>query len=109
MTHEEVANMLAETGLDFAYYQFPEDTDREPPFLCFMYPNSDDMYADNQNYQEIHALTIELYTDVRDFDLEDRVKGVLRDHGFSWSLDEEQLDSERMHVTVFYTEVIMEG
>lgn len=62
MSYEEIATMIESIGLPYAYYQFPEGTGQEPPFVVFFYSNIDDLYADDINYQRIVTLNIELYT-----------------------------------------------
>ena len=106
MTTQEVASMVAEIGLPYAYYQFNE-TAQEPPFVCFFYSRDNDFKADNANYQKIEHLIIELYTDNKDFELESTVETVLSFHGLVWTRSETQLDSERMYEVIFETEVII--
>ena len=107
MTYEEIASMLAEVGIPCAYYQFPNDSGQQPPFLCFYYPNGNDFRADDHRYAKIDALTIELYTDQKDFDLEETLESVLEAHGIVFSWDETFIDSEQMHLTTYYTEVLI--
>ena len=107
MTTQEVAAMVAEIGVPYAYYQFPEGTGQETPFICFFYSYNNDVKADNRNYQKIERLIIELYTDNKDFDLERRVESVLASHDMVWSREEEWIDSERMLEVVFEMDVII--
>ena len=53
MTSKEIAQMVKEIGLPYAYYQFPNDTEQPTPFVCFYIENNDDMYADDKNYTNI--------------------------------------------------------
>lgn len=41
MTHEDVMQMLAETEIPFAYDHFAEGESPDPPFICFLFPGSD--------------------------------------------------------------------
>ena len=107
MTYKEVATMLSEVGIPTAYYQFPDDTPQKPPFICFFYPNSNDVIADNTNYQKVEHLAIELYTDNKDFELEQTLEGVLSSHELVYSRSEEYLDTERMFFVLYETEVII--
>lgn len=111
MTTQEVTTMIRSMGTPFAYYQFPDDPDSEAPatpFICFFYSSSDDVYADNTNYTGIAELHIEVYSDKKDFDLEKRVENKLMQHGLTWRKNEARLDSEKMHETIYTTEVILE-
>lgn len=107
MTHAEVATMIGSVGLPFAYYQFPNDSGQEPPFICFYYPNNNDVIADNSNYQKVEHLIIELYTDNKDFDHEAAIEAVLSSNELVYTRDEEYLGSERMFMVVYETDVII--
>lgn len=107
MTYREVASMVSEIGLPYAYYQFPDGTQQEPPFVCFLYTNSDDFYADNSNFAAIRPLTIELYTDNKDFALEGTVESVLSSHGLPYRKTETYIDSERMFQISYAVEILI--
>lgn len=108
MTTEAVAAMIAEIGIPSAYYQFPEGTAQATPFVCFFYSGDNDMKADDSNYRKIEHLIIELYTDNKDFELEQTVESVLASHGIVWTRDEEWIESERMLEVVYEMDVILE-
>ena len=104
MTYKEVNTMMASIGIDYAYDHFT-DTGHELPFICFMYGNSEDLSADNVNYQKIRALDIELYTENKDFTLEETVEDVLNTFGFVYTREESFLDSEQMYEVIYHTSV----
>lgn len=107
MTTKEVSKMIADIGIPCAYYQFSKATAKPPPFICFYYPASADFMADNVNYAKINALTIELYTDNKNFDLEQQVEAALIAHELPFSRDETYIGSERMYMVIFNTEVLI--
>lgn len=107
MTYKEVATMIRSIGLPFAYHQFNEDTAVAPPFVCFSYPASNDLQADNINFQRIEQLNIDLYSDDKDFDNEAAVEAVLLNNGMSWEKNETYIDSERMYMVSYQTEFII--
>ena len=110
MTSAEIKTMVDEVGIPTAYFAFDNDTAVPPPFLCFYFDDSDDMYADNSNYVRIRPLTIELYTDYKDYALEEKVESVLTESGLSYrKVTETYIDSERMMMCVYETEVIYNG
>ena len=49
MTYDDVITMLEEAGLPLAYDHFAEGESPDPPFLVFLYPGSDNMFAGNRN------------------------------------------------------------
>lgn len=94
-----------------AYYAFPEDDPNNPPpsppFICYYYPGSNDLDADNANYQMIRPLTVELYTDNKDFSVERQVETALNNAGFVYTRDETYIDSEKLYLVSYETEVVI--
>lgn len=110
MTREEIATMIAGIGLPNAYDHFYEADGAHPqgpPFICFLYPNSDDFMADNINYARVTALRVELYTDEPDFSLEDAVEAALTAQELPFVKAQEYIDGERMYLTSYDTEVLL--
>lgn len=108
MTLREAATMVGEIGLPFSYYQFNEDTAVAPPFICFYYPEDFDLLADGMNYKKITGLTIELYTDNKDFVNEAKVEEVLQSHGLVWSRLETYIDTEKLYMVTYQTSIHIE-
>lgn len=107
MTYQDVNNLIASFGLPYAYYQFPDNTKQATPFVCFFYPNSNDLYADQSNYQRITALAIELYTANKDFANEANIEAKLNEAGLTYIKSETYLDSERLFEVIYETEVLI--
>lgn len=107
MTYRQVAEMVSSIGVPYAYYQFPNNSGIAPPFVCFYFDSSNDFAADNTNYQRIRPLSLELYTDNKDFTLEQTVENVLNQNGLVYSREETYLDSERMYMVTFQTNIII--
>lgn len=105
MTRAEIATMIAGIGKPNAYDHFEKP--QEPPYICFLYPNSDDFMADDCNYASITPLVIELYTDNVDFTLEAAVENALATAGLPYVRSREWIDSERMYQTTYETEVLL--
>lgn len=107
MTYQEVDALVASLDLPYAYYQFTAKTAQPCPFLCFYFRDSDDFKADNTIYQKIRPLTIELYTDDKDFALEGRIETALTAAGLVYSRSEVYIGSERMYQITYEMEVII--
>lgn len=107
MTYKEVATMINSIGIPYAYYQFPDGTGQTCPFICFFFSDSNDLAAENTNYQKIRTLNIELYTDNKDFALEETVETVLNSNGLVYGRSESYLDSERMFMVVYTTDILV--
>ena len=109
MTFQEVKNMVESIGLPYAYFQFSEKTGQAPPFICFFYTNSDDLFADDSNYQDIRRLNIELYTSTKDFALEKTIEDTLKLNGFSYYREENFIETEKIWQIAYEMEVMING
>lgn len=107
MTYQEIAAMIAGIGLPYAYDHFDKDNAAPTPFICFFFGGSNDLAADNTNYQKIRPLTVELYTGNKDFLLEQTVEAALNSAGLVFSRYETYIDSERMYEVSYETQVII--
>ena len=107
MTTKQIATMVATIGLPYAYYEFPDDTALEPPFVCFMLTENNDFKADNRNYTDQRTLVIELYTAQKDFIFESLIRSVLNSNELPFSQASDFLESEHIYITTFTTEVIL--
>jgi hypothetical protein len=105
MTYDDITNMLKEAGLPLAYDHFAEGESPEPPFLIFLFPGSDNMFADNSVYFKISQLNIELYTDKKDPELEEKLEDILTAHEIPWEKSEVWIDSEKMYEVLYQTEI----
>lgn len=108
MTYEELNTIIASFGLPYAYNEFPENTQQTPPFICFLLDdNSADLMADNTNYQAIRPLSIELYTDNKDFALEMTIEAALNAAGLPFVRSETYIEKERMYQITYESEVLI--
>ena len=108
MTPKQIKDILKQVEVPCAYYKFAEDTKQEPPFVCYFFGGGADFIADSINYLKIERLFIELYTDRKEFELESKIEKLLNENGMVYSKDEENIDSEHMHVTVYTTTINLE-
>ena len=105
MTHQEVIEMIEEVKLPYAYHHFVEGESPDPPFLVFLYPNSDNFAADGMVYFKVNRLNIELYTDIKDVELEETVEAVLDKHGIFYEKSEVWIESENLYEVLYQMEV----
>lgn len=109
MTHKEVYDALAASGLPVTYLQWNVGAVPALPYICYYYPNSDNFGADNEVYQNINRLYVELYTEEKDFDTEAQVEAVLGQICGFWNKSETFIESENMYQTLYDSEVIING
>lgn len=107
MTYKEIDNIISSIGFPYAYYQFPNKTAQAPPFICFYYPQINDLYADMTNYQRITELVIELYTNNKDFAAEATVEQALAAAGLTYGKAETYIDSEQLYEVIYGMGVVI--
>ena len=107
MTTQEISAMVAEVGIPFAYKEFTQDTAKSPPFLCFFLDGSDNFDADDRVFQRVETLVVELYTDAKDFSLEEAVERIFDAHSLPWEKDETYIGSEQLHETIYTLDVLI--
>ena len=107
MTYQQIDRMVDSIGLPYAYHEFKNKTKQAPPYVIFEYTGDNDFHADNKNYQEITVLEISLYTREKDIYTEAIIKQILTNNDLVWEWDSSYVDSEALHRTTFYTEVII--
>ena len=82
---DDLVKMMEETGLPFAYDHFEEGEAADPPFVCYLLPQSNHFSADGKVYLKITEVHIELYTDCKDLSAEQKVEAVLdKQSSSSW-------------------------
>lgn len=109
MTYEEINNLIQSIAgllnVPWALYQFSEKT--SPPFLTYRFPECDDFYADNVNFQGITALEIYYCSDERDFSAEIAIEAFLKNNEIAYSKQESYIDTDAMWQILYTTEVIL--
>ena len=105
MTYEQIAEMMEEMGLPFAYHHYAEGESPAPPFLLFLSPRENPFSADNVAYFSCKQLDIELYTDKKLPELEEQVETVLAQHEIYYTKTELFIDSEELYEVLYEMEV----
>ena len=109
MTTTQIAALIASIGLPFAYDHFPEKSAPDLPFICFRYDQQDNFNADNTTRQKIVSLSVELYTANKDITSENAVEAVLVANDMPYTKTETYIDSEKLYLNLYETEVILDG
>ena len=98
---EELVQMISKMGIPFAYDHFAEGESPDPPFLCYLLPDSDNFAADGRVYYKMSEVRIELYTDFKDVSLEEKVTAVLDNHGIFYEQSEVWIEEEKLYEVAF--------
>lgn len=80
-----------------------------PPFVLWRFTDSNDLYADNENYEKIRELELVIASDDPADELRAAAEKLLRDNGFTYSIGFTYLNSERLYQITLTTEVIFNG
>ena len=94
---DELVKIIEEMDIPFAYDHFAEGESPDPPFLCYLLPDSDNFAADGRVYYKMS----ELYTDFKDVSLEEKVTAVLDSHGIFYEQSEVWIEEEKLYEVAF--------
>lgn len=98
---KELIAILKETGIPFAYDHFAEGESPEPPFVCYLLPQSDNFAADGMVYYKITDANIELYTDIKDPLVEQRLEDALDKRRIFYNKSETWIESEKLYEVLY--------
>ena len=96
---------MEETGIPFAYDHFAEGESPDPPFICYLLPQSDNFSADGKVYLKVSSVNIELYTDSKDLAVEQTLEAVLDTHGIFYDKTEVWIESEKLYEVLYSFEM----
>ena len=102
---EQIVRMLDEINIPFAYDHFAEGESPDPPFICYLSPNSNNFAADGKVYYKINEIHIELYTDCKDLSAEQKVEAELDEHGIFYEKSETWIESEKLYEVLYSFEM----
>lgn len=108
MTKAAIEEILREMDVPFRYDHFTqkEMQDIELPIIVWMIPGTDNFFADGQVYKKIQKVQIELYTDSKNWFLEEKLENILNYHGIAWQqVESTWLQTESMWGTFYEVEV----
>ncbi len=104
MTKERIEEILNTMGIEYRYHHFEEQEAVNPPFICWLIPETRNFSADGKVYFKSNAVDIELYTDEKDFELEERVEAALDAADLFWRKSEQYIKSENMYEVLYEVE-----
>ena len=109
MTFEAFSDMINSIGLPYAYYQFPDGTDVEPPFICFYFSGQNGVFADDSIYARREHFVVELYAKNKDFACEAAVEAALVANDLLYTRNESWIDSEKLIMETYEGEGLING
>ena len=94
-------SVLDSIGIPYAYDHFAEGESPELPFLCYLLPGSSNFSADGKVYHRVSEVRLELYTDCKDLDSEEKVEAALDAAGIFYNKTETWIDSEKLYEVLY--------
>jgi hypothetical protein len=102
---DRLLEILKASGIPFAYDHFAEGESPDPPFICYLLPDSDHFSADGRAYYKVNEVHIELYTDTKDLSVERQLEAVLDEHGIFYDRSEVWIESEKLYEVLYSFEM----
>lgn len=101
MTLEELKSILDKTGLKVAYRQWAMGQVPDLPYLLYYVDEEIGFKADNKVYTKNKAITIELYSNLKNEREEKKLETLLDDNKIIYEVYESYLDSEKMYLRAY--------
>ena len=105
MTLPDLKGILKELNLPIAYRCFAPGQVPDLPYIVYYADEDVAFYADDIVYHEGYAVTIEVYTEYKDIELEKRVKQLLNDNQLPYESYESFIDSEGMYLKAYEIDI----
>lgn len=102
---DDLVKLLEGTGIPFAYDHYAEGESPDPPFICYLLPQSNNFSADGKVYLKVSNVNIELYTDSKDLAVEQKLDAVLDTHGIFYEKTEVWIESEKLYEVLYSFEL----
>lgn len=109
MTQQELFKHLEALGFPIAYSHFECDEQTKapnPPFIVYFEVGRSDVIADNKVYASNASYALELYTDSKDLEAEQKVEDKLNELELPFTKDEQYISSERLYQVYYEFEII---
>ena len=100
-------NSISGFNKKVAYRAFPVGKAPKLPFICYLCTNTNNFNADDEVYQVIQEVDIELYTAKKDEASEMAIEAMLAENHLSWEKYEDYIDSENCYMITYTTSIVI--
>lgn len=103
MKLSELAKILEETGLPVRYRAFKKDRETIPdlPWIIYYEEEKDPFEADNKVYYTNIVVSVELYTEMKDLALEEKLESLFDEHDLIYHSYDNYWDDEELYETLY--------
>lgn len=105
MTKQYIETMLDEVGIPYEYHHFETTNAVDPPFLIWIISETNNFKADGKVFHRVNQVNLELYTDEKSFELEEKLEAILYEHEITWEKTEDYIQEEKMYMVTYEMEV----
>lgn len=99
MTQEELYSLLKTIEIPIAERVFPEK--QIPPFAVYYCTGNDNLYADNTVYNKSKKYVLEVYSDYKMPETEERVEAIFNENEIPYTVSETYLSEERLREIIY--------
>ncbi len=97
---EQLYQLLSSLNIPVAYSHFITPT--SPPFITYYRTSTNNFEADNQTFEKIEIIRIELYTLSKDIELEEQLEEVLNNNEIAYQvISENYIESEKVYQVIY--------
>ncbi len=101
LKNKDLFELLKKMSVPVAYKEFDEDI--KLPCIAFYQNGSNNFGADNKVYKKNNTYNIELYTEYKDFELEQKLEDLLDENDIYWNKSNDlRIKEEKMNMVVYY-------
>ena len=97
--------LLKQINLPYACDSFAEGEAPETPYMIYLTPGINALYADGINFFSFLDITLEVYLDKKTPDIEKQVESVLKDSRIAYEKEENFIDTEKLYEVVYTFEL----
>lgn len=101
MKAQELYQGLTSLGYPVAYSHFAEGDVPPLPYITYSYQGTDNFGADGIAYHPIENVDIELYSEKKDIEAENKIADFLTENGIFYEKQEYYIESEKMIQVIF--------
>lgn len=103
MTQKEFVALLKTLELPVSYGEFKvkKNAKVELPYIVYYYKNSDNFIADGVVYEKFNRVIVELYTDKKELEIQEKLECVLDNAEIIYQCDEVYIKSEKMYLNKY--------
>jgi len=109
MTITKLVSILKETEYPVFYSHFnvtDSNPAPEPPYITYIFAGSANLYADNKVYKKIDNIQIELYTNIKDLQVEKKIEDLLNLDEIPYETNEIFIESENIFQKIYEVRMI---